>query len=143
MYYDKDWLAIVKESHRYESTSANRVVLPAQLQVSEHTQAFITAKMEELRGPEGPEGPGCIPIPENFIHTAPFYTGKETDSFNGTPAIRRGNNQTDEYLAMLGLEHVITIPYTVQRQEQRQEEEQKREQNQKEEDPNVLDIDDI
>ena len=130
----------MKESHRYESTSANRVVLPTQLQVSEHTQAFITTKMEELRGlesleslesPESPEG--CIPIPENFVHTAPFCAGKEIDSFNGTLAIRRGNNQTDEYLAMLGLEHVVTIPYTVQRQEQKQNQE----------DPNALDIDDI
>ena len=124
----------MKESHRYESTSANRVVLPTQLQVSEHTQTFITTKMEELRGLESPESPeGCIPIPENFVHTAPFYAGKEIDSFNGTPAIRRGNNQTDEYLAMLGLEHVVTIPYTVQRQEQKQNQE----------DPNALDIDDI
>ena len=83
-----DWLAIVKESHRYESTSANRVVLPARLQISEQTQAFFTTKMEELEGMGG-----RIPIPENFIHTAPFYVGKETDSFDGTMAIPRGNNQ--------------------------------------------------
>ena len=123
----------MKESHRYESTSVNRVVLPAQLQVSEHTQAFITSKMKKLEGMEGMEG--CIPIPENFIHTAPFYTGKETDSFDGTMAVRRGNNQTDDYLTMLELEHVITIPYSTQKQKEKQEE--------KEEDPNVLDIDDI
>lgn len=136
----------MKDSHLYESTSANRVVVPSRLQVTEESKAFVTAKMEEQWkrvDDRLPRREKCLPIPENFIHTAPLYHGKNTDLYDGTIAVRRGNNQTDAYLEMLGLEHTITIPFESQAEERKEVSGGDEKGEEKEEDPNALDIDDI
>lgn len=50
LYYDPLWLAIVKESHHYVSSSTNRVMLPAHLTVSQETLDFVKAVVEEGGG---------------------------------------------------------------------------------------------
>lgn len=50
LYYDPLWLAIVKESHHYVSSSTNRVMLPAHLAVSQETLDFVKSVVEEGGG---------------------------------------------------------------------------------------------
>ena len=50
-------------------------------------------------------------IPFNFVQTAPIYYGSSNDGYDGTVAVRRGNNQTDRFLALLDLQPTITIPF--------------------------------
>ena len=49
LYYDPQWLAIVKESHHYVSSSTNRVMLPAHLTVSQEARDFVKSVVEEER----------------------------------------------------------------------------------------------
>ena len=115
---------MVRETHRYETRERKALPLPSRLTVSEETKAFV----EKLVKEKG-DGVRSIPIPENYRPIAPFYFGFNTDTYDGTVAVERGNNQTDAYLEMLGLEHRITVPF-----EESGKEESK-------EDPNALDID--
>lgn len=124
MYYDADWLSVVKESHRFETRERKALSLPSHLTVSEETKAFV----EKLVKEKG-DGIRSIPIPENFQAIAPFYFGFNTDTYDGTVAVERGNNQTDAYLEMLGLDHRITVPFEKSGMEESKE------------DPNALDID--
>ena len=125
MYYDPEWLEIVKESHRYESTSPNRVILPEKIEIQPSTMIFIT----ELVNKEGGTMDHGFAVPANFVQTAPIYYGSSSDSYDGTVAVRRGNDQTDRFLSLLGMQHTITIPSeAIQRNETN--------------DPNELDLDD-
>ena len=105
------------QSHALESTSLNRVVLPDRVVISDATNEAVRQLLER-------EGGDLIRMPlmkdlkldglcvkQNFLQTAPIYYGESTDEHVHTLAVRRGNNQTDAYLEMLGLEHRVTIPY--------------------------------
>lgn len=70
-----------------------------------------------------------LKIPNNFIHTAPIYQGQDSDGYDGSIAVARGSNQTDDYLKLLRLDHIITIPYQSSESTAN--------------DPNEVDIDDI
>ena len=124
MYYDADWLSVVRETHRLETRERRALPLPDHLTVSEETKSFV----EKLVKEKG-DGIHGIPIPENFQPIAPFYFGFSTDTYDGTVAVERGNNQTDAYLEMLGLEHTVTVPCRESGKEESKE------------DPNALDID--
>ena len=124
LYYDPDWLSVVKETQPYETRDRNARPLPDHLTISDGTKAFV-AKLVEEKG-DGIQG---IPIPENFKAIAPLYFGFNTDTYDGTVAVERGNNQIDAYLSMLGLEHRITVPCVESGKEESKE------------DPNALDID--
>ena len=50
LYYDPFWLAIVKEAQRFLSPSANRVLLPAKLEVSEATMESVKELVEREGG---------------------------------------------------------------------------------------------
>ena len=117
---------IVKEAQAFLSTSF-KAVTPSSLPISQETRAFV----EDLVGKTG--NAQGVAIPKNFVQTAPLYFGSTIDYYNGTPAVRRGNNQTDAFLSMLGLSHVLTIPYEPEKMEQKEESEAG--------DPNALDLD--
>lgn len=50
LYYDPFWLAIVKESQRFLSSSGNRVILPAKLDVPEETIESVKSMIEREGG---------------------------------------------------------------------------------------------
>lgn len=118
---------IVKEAQAYLSTSY-KAVTPSSLPISLETRAFVEDLFAKAANAQG------VAIPRNFVPTAPLYFGSTVDYYNGTPAVRRGNNQTDAFLSMLGLSHVLTIPYEPERIEPMKEE--------NEGDPNAVDLDD-
>lgn len=115
---------MVRETQQLETRDRKPLPLPDHLTISEETKQVVEKLVKE-RG----DGIRGIPIPENFQQIAPLYFGFSTDGYDGTVAVERGNNQTDAYLEMLGLEHRITVPL-----EESGKEESK-------EDPNALDID--
>lgn len=128
---------IVKEAQSHLSTSINAIA-PASLSISEETRRFVEELFSHAESEQG------LPIPTNFIPIAPFYYGTTVDKYNGTIAVRRGNNQTDAYLSMLGLSHVVTIPYEPQNSSEEADANGKECQMEEEDakDPNALDIDD-
>ena len=105
--------------------SPNRVILPEKIEVQPSTEAFIA----ELVKKEGGNLEHGFAIPSNFVQTAPIYYGSSNDGYDGTVAVRRGNNQTDRFLALLDLQHTVTIPSESSKRNVTN-------------DPNELDIDD-
>ena len=123
---------IVKEAQRFLSTSMKLVVLPELLDISQSTREWVQAVVQQKKK----DDKHGIPVPLNFAQIAPTYCGSPNDGYIGAEAVRRGNNQTDEFLSLLGLNHVITIPLNISIQtEQTVGIEEK--------DPDVIDIDDI
>ena len=131
IYYDPDWLMLVKEAQAFLSPSL-QAPLPAALPISQDTREFVERLAARATSPQG-----CA-VPSNFVPTAPFYYGTTNDGYDGSVPIRRGNNQTDAYLAMLDLPHVITVPYEPEATGTSEEDGGADRQ-----DPNALDIDDL
>ena len=116
MYYDPEWLAIVIEAQSSLTTAFNSPAIPDRFTPSEQTEKLIRQIEKD----------GKLRIDRSFTRTAESYTGKNSDEYDGTLAVARGNDQTDAYLEMLQLNHVVTIPFT-----------------QSAVDPNALDLDDL
>jgi lariat debranching enzyme len=103
--YDPEWLAVLQKTHRISSAEKRRVRCPRDLvPVSkEEIEAIKTTLTERSQDKETP-----LAIPRNFVQTVP---PEEANSSTG-PLPMMGNPQTDNILNILGLEHVITIPYS-------------------------------
>jgi len=130
--YDLQWLAILRKTHKMSSSSNRRVNLPLspinitsqdledvrsllELYYKEHRKEITNN--ESSSTPDGPQHQiYYFRIPNNFTKTVPSYgeeknlTKQEQDKWwsNGTMI---GNPQTDEFLDMMKLHHILTVPY--------------------------------
>lgn len=118
--YDPEWISIVARTHpllpatqRYPRLPQPQPSTPAQVEAIAALLGYATS------GYAG-AAPGVYPLPPHFMQTVPGYA-PQLDPGTGRPLPFRyrpvppplpsGNPQTDAFLAMLGLPHVITIPY--------------------------------
>ncbi len=115
--YDLEWLAILKKTHHWTKTSKSNYPDPVQEEISildEDIDAILEGLKERLQNkyPDGSQEPTIIP--NNFTMTLqPHGTVGSEQSMNGGRMV--GNPQTDELVQLLGIEHVITVPYIFSR----------------------------
>ncbi|CAB1120964.1 unnamed protein product [Ectocarpus sp. CCAP 1310/34] len=106
--YDVEWLSIVQKSHYLLSNSRGHVDMPFE---TPRVQVEQMASIREALAARGLPG-GPLVIPENFAMTAPPPSQMECQGQKSSkpPQSLLPNPQTDEFLAMLGLDHVVTVP---------------------------------
>ena len=102
--YDPEWLAILKKTHYLTCPERRRVHCPQEpIQVTrEEVQSMQTTLAERGQDSDMP-----LAIPQNFAKTVP----PQSPQSSMAPFPMMGNPQTDDLLNLLGLEHVITVPY--------------------------------
>ena len=127
--YDAEWLAVLRKTHNLTQVTRSNVTVP------DDTVAVTEEEIEDVRRRiiewhrqrQEKEGdakgdsdgamdyhevatPSGLAIPDNFCITAPPHGSHGSDfALNGGEMI--GNPQTDELLDMLGLDHIVTVPY--------------------------------
>jgi lariat debranching enzyme len=105
--YDPEWLAILKKTHHITIAEKRRVYCPRDPErVTNDEIDFVRSRLVERRHDDAEPG-NDFAIPHNFSMTVP----PQTTSNIMAPLPMMGNPQTDELLNMLGLEHVITVPF--------------------------------
>jgi lariat debranching enzyme len=105
--YDPEWLAILKKTHPITSAEKRRVNCPRDLEPVTYDEIdFVRTRLVERRQDDAEPG-NDFAIPHNFTVTA----SPQTTPFSMAPLPMMGNPQTDELLNLLGLEHVITVPF--------------------------------
>ncbi|CAM9856153.1 unnamed protein product [Chrysoparadoxa australica] len=97
--YDLEWLAIVKATHSLLSPHSHAVSLPQESKrIDEAAKAWVLQRLE-----------GDLTIPHNFTVTA--RTSRDPPSQPRGSGQMIGNPQTDAFLGMLELQHVVTVPW--------------------------------
>jgi lariat debranching enzyme len=103
--YDAEWLALLKktyswntpdERHDYESPKG----WDSSVRILNTDLEWILNRLD-----------GILEIPNNFVPTVPAFHPHEGLQ---PPLPRMGNPQTDHFLQVLDLPHVITIPYEIE-----------------------------
>ena len=102
--YDPEWLSILRKTHNLSSRSHQPVVLPTDVAtVDENDIEGVQNRLHSLE------------IPENFVQTVPpIAPGTSVIGVPHSlppPVPQMGNPQTDALLNMLGLDHMVTVPY--------------------------------
>lgn len=102
--YDPEWLAVLQKTHHLTCADRRRVHCPRETvhATTEEVESLRTRLTERGQDRETP-----LAIPQNFSVTVP----PQASHGSTAPLPMMGNPQTDELLNLLGLEHVITIPY--------------------------------
>ncbi|CAM9371145.1 unnamed protein product [Scytosiphon promiscuus] len=106
--YDVEWLSIVQASHYLLSSSRGQVEMPFETpRVQVEQMASIRSTLAARNLPGGP-----LVIPDNFETTAPSQSYFDSNRQKPPKQIMSllPNPQTDEFLALLGLDHVVTVP---------------------------------
>jgi hypothetical protein len=108
--YDAEWLAIVRRTHGAMASgrSCGDMPPPSPSEVDD-VNALLAARCEPLRGAAG-EPCGLYAMPLTFAATVEAFDPRRPRG-RPTPPVQRGNPQTDALLALLALQHVITVPF--------------------------------
>ena len=120
--YDAEWLAILRKTHNLTQHNSSYVSVPhevvtatdediAEIQLRLHETHRSQEDTEEgATGQEQSAATTFTIIPENFSITVPPHgsSGSEVPSNGGAMV---GNPQTDNLLNILGLDHIITVPF--------------------------------
>ena len=113
--YDLEWLAVLKKTH--ELTSADKGYIQVPNKLAEITNSDIEWVRNRLQRtsqqePRRQEEKDFNTIPTTFHPTVPIYSDPVFLSNRDDPFPWMGNPQTDEFLKLLELDHIITIPYS-------------------------------
>jgi len=115
--YDLEWLAILKKTHALTRAHPSFVAVPREpLTVSEDDLEDVRARLRRRhaesrsRGAEESRG-NPFAVPRNFRVTVPPHDapGSHVPPCGGRMI---GNPQTDELLRVMGLPHVVTVPFS-------------------------------
>ncbi|GKY97507.1 hypothetical protein MPSEU_000708900 [Mayamaea pseudoterrestris] len=100
--YDVEWLALLVKTHELTRADAGRVV------ISDNPCSVTPHEMEQVRQRIGPS----LTIPKECELTVPPHLGPVSPLPHRLPPPlpRQGNPQTDRFLNMLGLSHIVTVP---------------------------------
>ena len=127
--YDPEWLAILCKTHNLSQLTRSFVDVPADItpvtqKEIEEVQTRLIERRRQRSGGDGNDNEGesietsdsnhernAFAIPQNFCITVPPH-GSPGSDFAPNGGAMVGNPQTDELLDLLGLEHVLTVPYT-------------------------------
>lgn len=102
--YDSEWLAIVAKTHQLICTERRKV------KVSRESIEISDSEIAEIENRLKDKNDGDLAIPDNFCQTVPLYFDPLFDR-NCPPFQEMGNPQTDTLLGVLGLDHVLTVPF--------------------------------
>lgn len=111
--YDLEWLVILcKTAHLTVGTKTVVQVPNTPLEITPLDRNEVLRKLNLLEGKE----PNCpssydLRIPRNFEITTPPHKEGVSVATQRNPSFMIGNPQTDSFLNMLGIQHVITVPY--------------------------------
>lgn len=105
--YDLEWLAILKKTHYITCAEKKRVNCPRDLaRVTDDDLDYVRKRLAKRRQ-EDADPENLFVIPKNFFRTVqPGTVGTMG------PLPMMGNPQTDELLDLLGLKHIITVPFS-------------------------------
>ena len=113
LHYDLEWLAILQKTHHWTNSSRYKYTDPncEEITVSDDDVNLIRENLRiRLKDQYMQNGDDPTVIPQNFKMTVqPHGTLGSEEVVNGGQMV--GNPQTDELLQLLGMSHVITIPY--------------------------------
>jgi len=137
--YDPEWLAILKNTHHWNSTYRGPVLIPPPPPMSSkvpcYDAAWVTERLREFHAAETrknrevgtgknseseancEKGNQHLEIPRTFVPTVPYYTDPAYGGNGGQhcpPLPFMGNPQTDRLLKILELDHILTRPYDVE-----------------------------
>ncbi|CAM9338853.1 unnamed protein product, partial [Phaeothamnion confervicola] len=115
--YDPEWLAIVRATHALLPTRPGAAHAPQAARGIAEGAAWVREQLAARGLPAGP-----IAVPENFVATVLPYEPPSPGAWlggrgrgprsasGGAGGGMVGNPQTDTLLALLGLEHRVTVP---------------------------------
>jgi len=114
--YDAEWLAILRKTHNLTQLTRSFVNVPADITPAteeeiEEVRTRLTERHRQ-RSSDNTDATGrsALAIPDNFCITVPPH-GSPSSDFAPNRGAMVGNPQTDELLDLLGLEHIVTVPY--------------------------------
>ena len=111
--YDLEWLAILQKTNHWLSTQKRIFPDPdiSQIHISSNDVLSIRLRLKQKYYPQHNVNDEKITnIPNNFMLTLqPHGSIGSNDQVHGGRMV--GNPQTDALLDLLGLEHVVTVPY--------------------------------
>ena len=114
--YDAEWLAILRKTHNLTQLTRSFVnvpaaVTPATEEEIEEVRTRLTERHRQRTSDNtDATGRSALAIPDNFCITVPPH-GSTGSDFAPNRGAMVGNPQTDELLDLLGLEHIVTVPY--------------------------------
>lgn len=106
--YDLEWLAILQKTHHWTHSSQASMPDPDvnEIDITQEDIDSIRSKLEEINKSHSI----ATAIPENFTMTLrPHGSVGANQRINQGRMV--GNPQTDDLLKLLGLDHIITVPY--------------------------------
>ena len=99
--YDLEWLTILKKTHDLTVTEHRRVTFPNEVVKVTEEDLMVMRSIFTARG---------VAIPSNFQVTVPPHDPSDR-SLPQLPIM--GNPQCDELLSLLGMRHILTVPFRV------------------------------
>jgi len=108
LHYDLEWLAILQKTHHWTKSSRNFVPDPSIDEIEIAMDDIDAIRFKLSKGSKDQTDPTVIP--NNFTMTLqPHGTiGSDQHANQGRMV---GNPQTDDLLNLLGMNHIITVPY--------------------------------
>lgn len=107
--YDLEWLTVLRKTHHLTMNSKNRVQLPLHaMPASVEDKDETLNLMKSYYSVDDENDQKILDVPSSFVMTAPAYPDGLLQHGDGQMI---GNPQTDAFLSMLGLKHIITLPY--------------------------------
>jgi lariat debranching enzyme len=111
--YDVDWLVILYKTAHLTVGAKRKVQIPATpIEITQQDRNEVMRKFNLVEENEPKSTPsGNLRIPLNFRITAPPHQEGLSAVYQRSPTYMIGNPQTDQFLKMLGMQHIITVPY--------------------------------
>ena len=109
--YDPEWLAILRKTHEMTEPSRRKQLLPPDpVEVSVEEVEWVRQKLEKRVSVKDTDAP--LAVHDNFVATIPPAPRSGGNPHHlPRPLQMMGNPQTDEFLKVLELSHILTIPY--------------------------------
>jgi hypothetical protein len=118
--YDVDWLVILYKTAHMTVGTKRKVHIPVTpLEITQQDRNEVMRKFNLMEGNE-PKSTSSdnLRIPLNFRITAPPHQEGLSAVYQRSPSYMIGNPQTDQFLKMLGMQHIITVPYCDSKKDQ-------------------------
>lgn len=111
--YDLDWLVILCKTAHLTIGAKRKVQVPAtHINISQQDRNEVLRKFNLAQGNQPMSIASCnLRIPLNFRITAPPHQEGSSAAYQRNPTHMIGNPQTDQFLYMLGMQHINTVPY--------------------------------
>ncbi|TMW60686.1 hypothetical protein Poli38472_000728 [Pythium oligandrum] len=105
---DEEWLAVLRKTHHLLSTTRHKIRLPREpVEITDEDLAWVRSRVEEKTGRGECDSKLKGEWPTDFVRTAPALGDVDENEVR----LNMGNPQTDAFLDLLELPHIVTVPY--------------------------------